>query len=138
MIPTVEVTGAYLTALQADWDQFGDGAPPDETDPTRPWGWLTPQPRPGEQPKMGGGEPTVTVRLRVTSTAVDGDGPGARAARAQAEALDDRTKAVMLTAAMPAGTGWRVTGRWREATAHLPEPGAHTIHADYRLHVSSA
>lgn len=135
LIPTREVTDAYLALLQGA-HQIGDGAAPDTIDRSRPWGWITAPGRPGEPPQMGGGEPTATLRYRVTCTAVDGDGEEVRAARRQAEWLDDATKAVMLTDPAPTGERWRVTGRWREATAFLPGDGAHTIHADYRIFVA--
>lgn len=138
MIPVRKVHNAYLTLLKATGEQIGDGAPPADVDPARPRGWLSPAGRPSQAPTLSGGEPTVTIRLRVTSAATDGSDAEAGRARDQAQWLDDRLKAVMLTGPRPSGDGWRVTGRWREATQDMPADGAHTIHADYRILIATS
>ncbi|HEX2578688.1 MAG TPA: hypothetical protein VHK88_20255 [Aquihabitans sp.] len=137
MIPTRKVLDAQLVALRDHWPYVGDGeAPPPPVD-GRPVSWLTPQPHPGPGPRFGGGETTLTIRVRVSSAASNGSGAAASAARAQAQGLADLHRATMLTGPMIAGTGWRVTGRWHESTAAVPEPSAWTIHDDYRLHVAT-
>jgi hypothetical protein len=136
-IPVRHVHAAYVAILQATGQQVGDGDAPATIDTTRPWGWVAPAGRPANPPRMGGGEPSALLRLRVTSTAVDTADAGPGTARAQAQWLDDRLKTAMLTGTLPAGDGWRITGRWRETTADVPEDGAHTIHADYRLLVAA-
>ena len=138
MIPTRKVLDAVLTALVEHWPYVADGEAPPVPDDGKPISWVAPQPHPGPGPRMGGGEPTLTIRVRVSSAASDGSGGGAPAARRQAQGLADLHRATMLTGPMLSGEGWRVTGRFHESTAAVSEPGAWTIHDDYRLHVATA
>lgn len=137
MIPVAEVHAAHLALLRGDWPHVGEGAPPAGMPPEdrRPWAWYQPAGGPGSAPRMAGGEPDVFVRFRVSAAAIDGDSGDDRVAMTQATMLADRQRALVLTGAMQAGETWRVAGRWRESTIDEPEPGAWTIHQDFRLWV---
>lgn len=137
MIPTRDVITAVAADLATVWPAgVGDGEPLPDPDPTRPTAWITPQGSGGPGPRMGGGEPTLHIRVRVSVSAVDGDSRNARTARIQAQGLADDLRHRMLTAPMWTGPGWRVTGRWHDSTATVPEPGAWTIHQDFILHAA--